>query len=82
MDNMTGKGPNGSTSGAPPHPLNYVPQPNQRGGHNVRLESIDHTQHQLQANLPRAGGGEALMNKLPSPMGGGKRNKQLDPIAR
>ena len=30
-----------------PHPLAFAPSPSQRGGHNVRLESIDHNKHQL-----------------------------------
>lgn len=33
-------------SGAP-HPLNFAPSPNQRGGNQIRLQSIDHTQHQI-----------------------------------
>lgn len=30
-----------------PHPLNFAPSPNQRGGNQIRLQSIDHTQHQI-----------------------------------
>ena len=41
LNNLTGK-----SQGAP-HPLNFAPSPNQRGGNNIRLESIDHSQHQI-----------------------------------
>ena len=37
LNNLTGK------SAGAPHPLNFAPSPNQRGGNNIRLESIDHT---------------------------------------
>ena len=37
LNNLTTKSSN------VPHPLDFAPSPNQRGGNNNRLESIDHT---------------------------------------
>jgi len=32
------------------HPVNFAPSPSQRGGHNVRLETIDHSKYQKNKN--------------------------------
>lgn len=59
------------------NPLNLVPAA-QRGGNGVRLESIDHAQHQITGVQYHEGD---MLKKLPSPMTGGKR-KQLDPLPK
>jgi len=69
----------GHNTGAP-HPVNFAPSPNQRVGNNIRLEVIDHAQHQIKnLNVAINGDQEDIVNKLPSPVAGGKR-KQLEPL--
>ena len=64
--------PTGVTGDAP-HPLKFAPSPNVRGGNGIRLQSIDHTQHQMNLPLSMDEDDKGIANKLPSPVVGGHR---------